>query len=268
MTLELWSDPATDGERSAAARRRPCTGARALAHRHGHPAPDARPARALPGRGRGRLRRGLRRGPHAQPVRALQRQRALRRDARAGRARSARRGSPPATTRASPATSTGRSMRAAADPRKDQSYMLARLEPGAARAALVPARGADQGRGARAGARGRPAGGRQAREPGPLLRRPGLGGRAFLRRHGAPAAAQRRARSSTRDGRVLGRHDGQHEFTVGQRRGLGVGARRAALRARQGRRHRPRDGRPARGAGRHARVRARATRAAPRRPAR
>jgi tRNA-uridine 2-sulfurtransferase len=47
----------------------------------------------------------------------------------------------------------------------------------------------------------------------------GLGGRAFLQRHGGP-----RLRGGgeivDRDGRVLGRHDGHHNFTVGQRRGL------------------------------------------------
>ena len=56
----------------------------------------------------------------------------------------------------------------------------------------------------------------------------------------APRAlgATRRARSSTGAGRVLGRHRGHRHYTVGQRRGLGVAARRAALRARQGRRAR------------------------------
>src|SRR5918997_1562353 len=47
----------------------------------GHPARDARPARALPRRRGGALRGRLRRRPHPQPVRALQRQRPLRRDA-------------------------------------------------------------------------------------------------------------------------------------------------------------------------------------------
>ncbi len=50
----------------------------------------------------------------------------------------------------------------------------------------------------------------------------GLGGRAFLRRHGGPRL-RKPGEIVDRDGRVLGRHDGQHEFTVGQRRGLGVG---------------------------------------------
>ena len=50
------------------------------------------------------------------------------------------------------------------------------------------------------------------------------------------------------DGRVLGRHDGIIHYTVGQRRGIGVAARRAALcrASRSGRP--PRHRRPARGA--------------------
>jgi tRNA-uridine 2-sulfurtransferase len=47
----------------------------------------------------------------------------------------------------------------------------------------------------------------------------GLGGRAFLQRHGGPRL-RRAGELVDRDGRVLGRHDGQHNFTVGQRRGL------------------------------------------------
>jgi tRNA-specific 2-thiouridylase len=49
----------------------------------------------------------------------------------------------------------------------------------------------------------------------------GLGGRAFLRRHGGPRL-RKPGEIVDADGRVLGRHEGQHEFTVGQRRGLNV----------------------------------------------
>jgi tRNA-uridine 2-sulfurtransferase len=49
----------------------------------------------------------------------------------------------------------------------------------------------------------------------------GLGGRAFLQRHGGPRL-RRPGEIVDRDGTVLGRHDGQHNFTVGQRRGLGL----------------------------------------------
>ena len=124
--------------------------------------------------------------------------------------------------------------------------MLARLDPGAARAALVPARRAHQGRGARARARRRPAGGRQAREPGPLLRRRPRRPRASCAATAAPRL-RRPGEIVDRDGRVLGRHDGQHDFTVGQRRGLGVAAPEPLYVLDEGRRARNRVvGRPAR----------------------
>ncbi|MGY4327016.1 tRNA (5-methylaminomethyl-2-thiouridylate)-methyltransferase [Bradyrhizobium sp. LB7.2] len=50
------------------------------------------------------------------------------------------------------------------------------------------------------------------------------------------------------DGRVLGRHNGIANFTIGQRRGLGIAARRAAVRGAAGGRQPPRRRRPARGA--------------------
>ena len=49
----------------------------------------------------------------------------------------------------------------------------------------------------------------------------GLGGRAFLQRHGGPRL-RKPGDIVDRGGTVLGRHDGQHNFTVGQRRGLGL----------------------------------------------
>jgi tRNA-specific 2-thiouridylase len=44
--------------------------------------------------------------------------------------------------------------------------------------------------------------------------------RRFLARHGGPG--DRDGEVTDRAGKVLGRHRGQHQFTVGQRRGLGV----------------------------------------------
>jgi tRNA-uridine 2-sulfurtransferase len=46
--------------------------------------------------------------------------------------------------------------------------------------------------------------------------------RAFLARHGA--LGERRGPIVDRGGAVLGEHSGQHHFTVGQRRGIGIGA--------------------------------------------
>ena len=51
------------------------------------------------------------------------------------------------------------------------------------------------------------------------------------------------------DGRVLGRHEGVIRYTVGQRRGLGIGGRRAALRGAARRGGAAGGRRPARGAG-------------------
>ena len=67
---------------------------------HGPAALHARPARGLPRRRRRAVAGRARRGPDAQPVRALQRRRPPRRDGRLRRPRSAPRRWPPATTRA------------------------------------------------------------------------------------------------------------------------------------------------------------------------
>ena len=70
--------------------------------------------------------------------------------------------------------------------------------------------------------------GLEGREPGPLL--PRGRGQARASWLATAASASGRARSSTADGAVLGEHRGHHEFTVGQRRGIGIGGPRAALR--------------------------------------
>ena len=77
---------------------------------------------------------------------------------------------------------------------------------------------------------------RQAGQPGDLLRaRWRL--RGVHRARGARDARARR-RSSIARARSLGTHDGVHRFTIGQRKGLGLSASRAALRARHQLRHR------------------------------
>jgi tRNA-uridine 2-sulfurtransferase len=111
-------------------------------------------------------------------------------------------------------------VRAGADPRKDQSYMLARLDPEQLERLSFPLGGlAKQTVRELARDAGLPVA--DKRESQDLCFVAGLGGRAFLRRHGG-----RRLRGPgeivTRDGRVVGRHDGHHEYTVGQRRGLEV----------------------------------------------
>ena len=113
-------------------------------------------------------------------------------------------------------------LRAAADGAKDQTYMLARLAPGdldrlhfplgdlvkaevraIARAAAIPV--ADRA------------------ESQDLCFLAGTDGAAFQRRHGSAGVDAGEIVDGS--GAVLGHHAGQHLFTVGQRRGLGVPAR-------------------------------------------
>jgi tRNA-uridine 2-sulfurtransferase len=110
---------------------------------------------------------------------------------------------------------------AAADRAKDQSYMLAALPP-----ALL-------------GGLGFPLTELSKREVREIATRHGLavarkpesqdlcflagqGKRGFLRRHGG--LGDRDGAVLDRSGQAIGRHDGHHNFTVGQRRGIGVSA--------------------------------------------
>jgi tRNA-specific 2-thiouridylase len=113
-------------------------------------------------------------------------------------------------------------VRAAVDANKDQSYMLARLRPEQLERLSFPlgALTKDAVRGLAREARLPVADKRESQD---LCFIAGIGGRGFLRRHGGRNLG-RGGEIVDRDGRVLGHHDGQHEFTVGQRRGLGVAA--------------------------------------------
>jgi tRNA-specific 2-thiouridylase len=111
-------------------------------------------------------------------------------------------------------------VRAAADPAKDQSYMLAKLDPALLDRLSFPLGGLTKDAVRRlARDAGLPVA--DKRESQDLCFIAGLGGRAFLQRHGGP-----RLRAAgeivDRQGRVLGRHEGHHNYTVGQRRGLGI----------------------------------------------
>jgi tRNA-uridine 2-sulfurtransferase len=110
----------------------------------------------------------------------------------------------------------GALIRAAADPRKDQSYMLAKLDP-----ALFDPLGGLTKDAVRVLAReaGLPVA--DKRESQDLCFVAGLGGRAFLQRHGGPRL-RKPGDIVDQSGTVLGRHEGQHNYTVGQRRGLGL----------------------------------------------
>jgi tRNA-uridine 2-sulfurtransferase len=108
----------------------------------------------------------------------------------------------------------------AADPRKDQSYMLARVEPEELARVVFPLGGhtkaetrAEAERAGLAVAR------RQESQEACFLA--GDDYRAFLERRGLPA---RPGPIVDEDGHEVGRHDGYWRFTPGQRRGIGVSA--------------------------------------------
>jgi hypothetical protein len=149
---------------------------------------------------------GVRRRPHADPLRALQRRpevrdarragRRLRRDVRGHRAlrtRRARRG-----IRALPPAPRRR-------PGKDQSYFLFSLTQAQLAHAIFPVGHLDKAGRARARARAGPAGRRQARQPRDLLRPRRRSRRVSSRTRPAPAA---RVSFATTTGRVVGRHAG------------------------------------------------------------
>jgi tRNA-specific 2-thiouridylase len=114
-------------------------------------------------------------------------------------------------------------VRAAADPRRDQSYMLAKLDPALLDRLSFPLGGLTKDA-VRALAReaGLPVA--DKRDSQDLCFVAGLGGRAFLQRHGGPRL-RKSGEIVDRSGKVLGAHDGQHNYTVGQRRGLNLQSR-------------------------------------------
>jgi tRNA-specific 2-thiouridylase len=112
-------------------------------------------------------------------------------------------------------------LRAAADPAKDQTYMLAALAPASLARMRFPLGGLTKPavRELAAAARLPVAGKRDSQD---LCFLAGTDRPRFLARHGGIAA--RHGEIVDRDGTVLGHHDGHEAFTVGQRRGLGVAA--------------------------------------------
>jgi tRNA-specific 2-thiouridylase len=220
VTLELWADPATDGERSCCSPQA-VVGARALAHSMGLPhfTLDLRESfRAqvvedfIAGHAAGRT-----------PNPCVRCNGLVRFDAMldlAGSLGAARLATGHYARIAR--DDRGPLVRAAADPAKDQSYVLARLDPAQLERLSFPLGGLTKNA-VRDLAReaGLPVA--DKRESQDLCFVAGLGGRAFLRRHGGHRLRRGGDIVDPR-GRVLGSHGGQHEFTVGQRRGLGVAA--------------------------------------------
>jgi tRNA-specific 2-thiouridylase len=112
-------------------------------------------------------------------------------------------------------------VRCAADPSKDQAYMLARLDPELLERIEFPLGDLPKSRTrAIARAAGLPVAERPDSQD--LCFLAGTSGPAFMERHHGPGGL--RGEIVDERGRVLGEHRGQHAFTVGQRRGLGVAA--------------------------------------------
>jgi tRNA-uridine 2-sulfurtransferase len=216
VTLELWADPATDGERSCCSPQA-VTGARDLAHRMGipHVTLDLRERfRAevvdhfLDGYADGRTPNPCVRcngEVRFDAMLALAEALGAARLATGHYARIAR-------------DRQGPLVRAAVDGAKDQSYMLARLDPALLDRLSFPLGGLTKDA-VRTLARDAGLPVAEKRESQDLCFVAGLGGRAFLRRHGG-ARLRGGGEIVDREGRALGRHDGHHNFTVGQRRGL------------------------------------------------
>jgi tRNA-specific 2-thiouridylase len=110
---------------------------------------------------------------------------------------------------------------AAADRDKDQSYMLAALPPRILRSLRFPLTGLTKPEVREIAARH---GLSVAKKPESqdLCFLAGQGKERFLRRHAG--LGERDGAVLDRAGRALGRHRGHHNFTVGQRRGIGVSA--------------------------------------------
>jgi tRNA-specific 2-thiouridylase len=112
-------------------------------------------------------------------------------------------------------------LRAAADPAKDQTYMLAALSPASlARLRLPLGELTKPEVRAIAAQAGLPVASKLDSQD--LCFMAGTDRARFLARHGG--VADRPGPVVDQSGNVVGRHDGQHRFTVGQRRGLGIPA--------------------------------------------
>jgi tRNA-specific 2-thiouridylase len=107
------------------------------------------------------------------------------------------------------------------DDAKDQTYMLSALAPSSLARLRFPLAELTKPEVRRiAASAGLPVASK--RESQDLCFLAGEGRRSFLQRHGG--LRDRDGQVTDRRGRVLGRHRGHHHFTIGQRRGLGIAA--------------------------------------------
>jgi tRNA-specific 2-thiouridylase len=217
VTLELWSDAANDGTRSCCSPQA-VTGARALAHRMGlpHLTLDLNEA----------FRREVvddflaEHATGATPNPCVRCNGLVRFAAMLGLA--ARVGAARLVTGHYARIATdghGPLVRMAAAPAKDQAYMLARLDPAVLDRLEFPLGELEKPRVREiARAAGLPVASKPDSQD--LCFLAGTNARAFMSRHAGPK--DRPGEIIDERGRVLGTHDGQHGFTVGQRRGLGI----------------------------------------------
>jgi tRNA-specific 2-thiouridylase len=221
VTLELWADPANDGERSCCSPQA-VTGARALAHRMGLPHVTLD------------LREPFRRevvddfvSEHAAgrtPNPCVRCNGLVRFDAmleladRLGAARLA-------TGHYARIDDDGEGplLRAAADPLKDQTYMLARLDADQLARLWFPLGELEKPR-VRELARAAGLSVAEKPESQDLCFLAGTRRSDFLIRHAADPMPEEPGEIVDLRGRLLGSHRGQQAFTVGQRRGIGVAA--------------------------------------------
>jgi tRNA-specific 2-thiouridylase len=221
VTLELWADPAGDGTASCCSPQA-VTGARALAHRMGlpHITLDLRDhfRRDVVDDFVSEYAAGRTPNPCVRCNGLVRFDRMLELARRLGAARLATGHYARIATDAE-----GALIRVAADERKDQSYMLARLSPRELDRLWFPL-GELSKREVRERARAAGLPVADKADSQDLCFLAGTSGPEFLARHGGVRALKRRGEIVDESGRPIGAHDGQHRFTVGQRRGIGVAA--------------------------------------------
>jgi len=221
VTLELWSDPAGDGEQSCCSPQA-VRGARGLAQRMGIPHLTL----DLRDRFRGDVVDDFLAGyaGGATPNPCVRCNGLVRFDAMVELAD--RLGAARLTTghyARIEQDDAGPVIRAAVDPRKDQSYALARVPTDTLRRIGFPL-----------GGYAKPEVRELARRAAlPVADKPesqdlcflaGTGQQAFVERHGSDSMQGAVGEIVDSEGNVLGSHDGHHRFTVGQRRGIRVAA--------------------------------------------